>query len=84
MDFESITSLIASRRREIGLTQSEVARRSGVSRRTIIAMENNDTEIGLARLIRILQALDLAITIAPGSGRPTESQLLDIFGDDDE
>lgn len=73
-----------SRRHALGMTQEQLARRSGVSRRTIIAMEAGETDIGISRLVRVLDAMDLALAIIPRAGRPTESQLRDVFKEDDE
>jgi predicted transcriptional regulator len=84
MDIRSLISEVTSRRRALALTQDELSRRSGVSRRTIIAMEAGQTDIGISRLARLLDAMDLALAVVPRASRPTESQLRDIFKDDDE
>lgn len=72
------------RRRELGLTQAELARRANVSRRTIIAFEGGESDIGLQRLMRMLLALDLTLHLRDGIGRPNESELRSLFKDDDE
>lgn len=40
-----------------GLSQAEVAERSGLSRRMLVALEGGDTNISLARLSRVAEAL---------------------------
>ena len=49
---------IRERRRELGISQEELAKRCGVSRQTVNAIENNkyDPTLGLAmRLARLLK-----------------------------
>ena len=84
MNIRSLIAEVTRRRRALALTQDELSRRSGVSRRTIIAMEAGETDIGISRLARLLDAMDLALAVVPRTSRPTESQLRDIFKDDDE
>ena len=51
-------NVIRERRRALGLSQEELARRCGVSRQTVNAIENNkyDPTLGLAmRLARLLK-----------------------------
>lgn len=42
-----------------GLSQAEVAGRSGLSRRMIVALEGGDTNISLAKLSRVAEALNV-------------------------
>lgn len=80
---EIIAQLIA-RRRVLKITQDELARRAGVNRRTIVAIEAGTSDVGLRRLLRVLMALDMCMTLAPGAGRPTEAELTSIFRDDND
>ena len=84
MDTKKIVSQLIARRRELKLTQDELARRAGMSRRTINSIEAGDSDVGLRRLLRMLAALDMSLKITPGVGRPTEEELAAIFRDDDE
>lgn len=84
MNADNLIQTIIDRRRELGLSQEELGRRTDISRRTIIAMESGANDIGLRRFLRILQALDLSVAVKPGADRPTESELQDIFREDDE
>lgn len=54
---------IRSRRKELGLTQQELADLSGVSSRTIFELENRGDSITFARLMQILAALGLQINL---------------------
>ncbi|GAA4021114.1 helix-turn-helix transcriptional regulator [Actimicrobium antarcticum] len=84
IDNQQIIALLIARRRELKITQEELARRAGVNRRTIYAIEAGTSDVGLRRLLRVLMALDLSMSITPGIGRPTESQLAEFFKEDDE
>ncbi len=83
MDIFSLGQLIASHRRAQRLTQAELARRAGVGRSTLDALENGRTgELGYGKIIRLLAALDLTMKIAAANqGRPT---LDDLRGQSDE
>ncbi len=51
-------------RLERGLSQAELAQRTGVSRQWVIAVERGRTEgIELGRLLRVLDGLDASLTI---------------------
>lgn len=52
---------VRSRRREVGLTQQELAARVGVSRQTIISMETGDYAPSVYLALRI--ARELAVTV---------------------
>lgn len=69
---------IAVARKQIGLTQVELARKAGVSRPTIDLLENGRaTEIGYSKLARILAVLGLEFRLQPVSPqRPTLEDLL--------
>jgi transcriptional regulator with XRE-family HTH domain len=69
---------IAHARKQAKLTQSELARRAGVSRPTIVLIENGRaTELGYSRLVRILAVLGLELQLTTiASGRPTLEDLL--------
>ncbi len=84
MEFDTLTKVVVARRKSAGLTQAELAERAHLSRRTIIDFESGKSDLGIRRLMRILLALNLSISVAPASDRPTESELRNIFRDDDE
>lgn len=65
-----IGGLVQQRRKDLDLTQAEVAARAGVSRDWIISIENGRRpSIDLDRLLRTLGALGLGVEIAPESNR---------------
>lgn len=61
----AIGAQIRARRRELGLDQSELALVSGVSRRTIHALEHGKPTAQLAALVPVLRALGLELEAAP-------------------
>lgn len=52
---------IRARRRALGLSQEELARRCGVSRQTINAIENNKYDPTLALAFRLAGALQVTV-----------------------
>lgn len=61
---------LKDRRLEMNLSQEEIAKRSGLSRRTITAIENGggSTLTTLVALLRALQALDTLENFLPDPG----------------
>lgn len=84
MDNQTLIQTIIDRRKELGLTQTQLAELAQISRRTIIDLESGKTAISLRRLTRILYALNMTVDIKPGGSRPSESELRELFKDDDE
>ncbi|HEV7721642.1 MAG TPA: helix-turn-helix domain-containing protein [Iamia sp.] len=58
---KDVGALLRARRRELGLSQSEVARRADVSRQWLVAAEAGKPTLELAAVLRALAALDLAL-----------------------
>lgn len=83
MDISEITRAIIQRRKERGLTQEQLGKLARVSRELISRFENNAHDIGLRRLLRLSEALDLEMVLRAGRGRPTIEELDDLFRDDD-
>lgn len=52
---------IRSRRKELGLSQEELAKRCGVSRQTINAIENNKYDPTLALAFKLARELELTV-----------------------
>jgi len=52
---------IQERRKRLGLDQSELARRAGVSRQWVIAIEQGKPGAALGLVLRALKALDLPL-----------------------
>jgi HTH-type transcriptional regulator/antitoxin HipB len=74
MDVVSLRDLAAvarGRRRELGLSQADLAARARVSRQWISAFESGKASAEIGLVIRLLDALDLRLAVAeaaPSSG----------------
>lgn len=67
MDVSSLRDLAAlarGRRRELGLSQAELAARARVSRQWVSAFESGKATAEIGLVIRLLDALDLRLTVA--------------------
>jgi HTH-type transcriptional regulator / antitoxin HipB len=84
MNTNEIIAAIIEQRRALRLTQEELAQRAGLSRRTIVAIEAGTHDIGLRKLLRILDSLGLALSLRSNRRRPSEGELSELFGGDDE
>ncbi len=82
----SIGPQIASKRRLLGLTQSELARKAGVSRATLEALENGRSgELGFSKVANILAALGLELKLVHANlRRPTLDELLEEDREDND
>ncbi|WP_105530719.1 helix-turn-helix domain-containing protein [Solimicrobium silvestre] len=83
MDNQKLIQTLINRRKELRLTQIQLAELAQISRRAIIDFESGKTSISLRRLTRILYALELTLTIKPGGSRPSEAELRELFKDDE-
>ena len=69
--------IIRDRRRKLKLSQAELARKVGVGRQWVVAVEHGKSRAELGLVLRTLSALDLPLTVEPGerplpsSGDPT-------------
>jgi transcriptional regulator with XRE-family HTH domain len=80
----SIAEQIVQTRKNLGLSQTELARKAGISRATLDALENGRLgEIGFAKITRILSALGLELKLQEASARrPTLDELMSEERDD--
>jgi transcriptional regulator with XRE-family HTH domain len=75
---------VAEQRKKQKLSQTELARKAGISRATLDALENGRAgELGFAKLVKLLAALGLELKLqAATSHRPTLDELLQEDHDD--
>jgi len=75
----SLGERIAEKRKAVGLTQRDLAKKAKVGLSTLDALENARLgELGFAKITNILAALGLELTLREaGSGRPTLEQLME-------
>jgi transcriptional regulator with XRE-family HTH domain len=75
----SIGPQIASRRKKLGLSQLELARKASVSRATVDALENGRSgELGFSKITKILSALGMGLKLQEEMApRPTLDELME-------
>ena len=56
-------NVIRNRRKELGLSQEELAKKCGVSRQTVNAIENNKYDPTLALAFHLAQELEVTVDI---------------------
>ena len=80
----SIGTQIAQHRKALKLSQAALARKAGVSRATLDALENGRAgELGFSKLTKLLTALGLELRLQPSvSQRPTLDDLMQEDRDD--
>jgi transcriptional regulator with XRE-family HTH domain len=83
-DLISLGSEIAERRKALKLSQAALARKAGVSRATLEALENGRAgELGFSKLTKLLAAVGLELKLqAASSHRPTLDELIKEDRDD--
>jgi y4mF family transcriptional regulator len=64
-------AVIRTRRRELGLTQAELAERCGVGRPWIVELENGKPRAQFALVLRVLTSLGLQLAIEADDDPPT-------------
>ena len=67
---------IRDQRRRLKLSQAELARKAGVGRQWVVAVERGKSRAELGLVLRTLTALDLALTIDTGDRLPRSSDEL--------
>jgi transcriptional regulator with XRE-family HTH domain len=83
-DLISLGEQIAAHRKRLKLNQTELARKAGIGRATLDALENGRTgELGFTKITKLLSALGLELKLQPASShRPTLDELLQEDRDD--
>jgi len=85
LTLRSLGPQIALRRKDLGLSQSDLARKAGISRATLDALENGRSgELGFTKVANILSALGLELRVHEANlqKRPTLDELLEEDRDD--
>jgi len=84
LDLSSISNATRTRRKQLGLRQSDLARMAQISLPTLKVFEQGKRhELGFAKVVRILTALGLELRLQDvNQGRPTLDQLRDEVDDD--
>jgi transcriptional regulator with XRE-family HTH domain len=79
LDIPSLGAQIAQKRKQLGLSQAELARKASIGRSTLDALENGRIgELGYSKITKILSALGLELKLQETSSRrPTLDELLE-------
>jgi transcriptional regulator with XRE-family HTH domain len=79
LTLSSIGAQIAAKRKKLGLSQAELARKASLSRATLDALENGRSgELGFSKVTKLLSALGLGLKLQEsGSQRPTLDELME-------
>lgn len=77
---------IATRRKELGLSQAALSKQARVGHSTLDALENGRLgELGLSRITRLLSVLGLELKLQEAAGRrPTLEELMEEDRDDED
>jgi HTH-type transcriptional regulator / antitoxin HipB len=62
---QGIRAAVLGRRRDLGLSQAQLAERVGVSRKWLSEFERGKSTAELGLVLRLLESLDLQVTITP-------------------
>ena len=79
LTLSTIGAQIAAKRKKLGLSQAELARKASLSRATLDALENGRSgELGFSKVTKLLSALGLGLKLQEsGSPRPTLDELME-------
>jgi HTH-type transcriptional regulator / antitoxin HipB len=65
-----VTAAVRGRRKDLGISQAELARRAGVSRKWIYELEGGKPTAEFGLLLRVLDELDLELELSARSSQP--------------
>ncbi len=73
-----LAAAVRGRRKDLAITQAELARRAGVARKSIGELESGKTQPELALLLRVLEQLGLGLEVRPGTDARTRDRRVDL------
>jgi HTH-type transcriptional regulator/antitoxin HipB len=68
---DQLQPILAAFRKTAGLTQADMAMRLGVTQQTYSAAERNAANMSVAKLMAVLNALDVELVLQPKSAKAT-------------
>jgi len=71
---QQLGSVLQGYRKERGLTQKDVGARLGIAQNTVSQIESEPGRAGLARVFKVLAALDLELVVRPRGTRDHASE----------
>lgn len=73
-----LAGAVRGRRKDLAMSQAELARRAGIARKSVIELESGRTQPELRLMLRILEQLGLAIEIHPPTKTRTSKPTVDL------
>jgi HTH-type transcriptional regulator/antitoxin HipB len=73
-----LAATVRGRRKELGLSQAELARRAGLSRKWIYEFEAGNPTAELGRVLRVLEELGLSLEVARNLAAPAATPAIDL------
>ena len=76
-EVEGFGAIARQRRRDQGLTQAELAEKSGVTRQWLVRFENGNPEVALSKVYAVLRVLELTVRVEPVAERRVGAHPID-------
>ena len=73
-----IGAAVRGRRKDLRLSQADLAARAGVSRRWVYQLEAGKTTAALGLVLRVLDQLDIGVSLHPGPKRRVSAGTVDL------
>jgi y4mF family transcriptional regulator len=71
LSIRDLAAAVRGRRKDLGLSQAELAARSGVSRKWVYEFEGGKSTAELRLVLRVVDALSLTLDLGSGESAPT-------------
>jgi len=71
-------AVVKGRRKDLAISQAELARRAGVARKSISELESGKTQPELPLMLRVIEQLGLVIEVARGSDARAQKRVIDL------
>ncbi len=73
-----LAAAVRGRRKDLAISQAELARRAGVARKSISELESGKTQPELALVLRVLEQLGLVIEVGRGTDARAQKRAIDL------
>lgn len=73
-----LAAVVKGRRKDLAISQAELAHRAGVARKSISELESGKTEPELALMLRVLEQLGLVIEVGRGAHARAQKRAIDL------
>lgn len=73
-----LAAVVKGRRKDLAISQAELAQRAGVARKSISELESGKTQPELALVLRVLEQLGLDIEVGRGADARAQKRAIDL------